>query len=102
MKKFFSILAISLLLVSCGGNSKWEYKVVKVAGIEGDNGIYGSMSFNDPSGQLNKLGEEGWEVVSSYTEENTVHPNFGNAEYVTGLQPNTRTAVVNVVLKRKK
>jgi hypothetical protein len=101
MKGIVAMGAMALMLASCGG-SKWEYKVVKIAGVEGARGVYSAMSFNDPSGQLNALGEEGWEVVSSYTEENTVHPNFGNAEYVTGLQPNTRTAVVNFVLKRKK
>lgn len=102
MKKLFLACALALTLVSCSNNAKWEYKVVKVAGIEGANGNYGAMAFNDPSGQLNRLGDEGWEVVTSYTEENTVHPNFGNSEYVTGLQPNTRTTVVNFVLKRKK
>lgn len=102
MKKLFLACAVALTLVSCSDNAKWEYKVVKVAGTEGTNGNFGAMAFNDPSGQLNQLGEEGWEVVTSYTEENTVHPNFGNSEYVTGLQPNTRTAVINFVLKRKK
>lgn len=101
MKKVLIGIALfaSMTMVSCSGN-KWEYKVVKIAGNDGGS-TYGAMSFSDPTGQLNKLGEEGWEVVSAYTEENTVHPNFGNAEYVTGLQPNTRTAVVNFVLKRK-
>lgn len=105
MKKvilFVAIAVAAISLTSCGGNSKWEYKVVKIAGIEGVSGSFGSMSFNDPTNQLNTLGDEGWEVVSAYTEEQTVHPNFGNAEYVTGIQPNTRTSVVNFVLKRKK
>lgn len=98
----FAIAVTAISLTSCGGNSKWEYKVVKVAGTEGVSGKFDGMSFNDPTNQLNSLGEEGWEVVSTYTEEQTVHPNFGNSEYVTGLQPNTRTSVVNFVLKRKK
>ena len=104
MKKLFLALALFLAVVglsSCQGNGKWEYKIIKIAGSAGSNGDYGGMQFSDPSLQLNKLGEEGWEVISTYTEENTVHPNFGNAEYVTGLQPNTRTEVVNFVLKRR-
>ncbi|PWB06987.1 DUF4177 domain-containing protein [Paramuribaculum intestinale] len=105
MKKFLismALAAAALSVTSCQQNGKWEYKVVKVAGTEGSNGKFGGMQFSDPSGQLNKLGEEGWELVSSFTEESTVHPNFGNSEYVTGLQPNTRTEVVNFVLKRRK
>jgi hypothetical protein len=101
MKKFFAMCTIALILSSCE-NSKWEYKIVKIAGFEGIHGEFSAMSFTDPTDRLNSLGEEGWEVISSYTEESTVHPNFGNAEYVTGLQPNTRTTVVNFVLKRKK
>ena len=105
MKNFILALAVVIAafsLSSCQGNGKWEYKIVKVAGSAGSNGNYGGMQFSDPSSQLNKLGEDGWEIVSTYTEVNTVHPNFGNAEYVTGLQPNTRTEVVNFVLKRRK
>jgi hypothetical protein len=101
MKKIFVMCALALMLTSCG-SSKWEYKIVKIAGTEGNSGDFAALSFSDPTGKLNALGEDGWEVVSSYTEENTVHPNFGNAGYVTGIQPNTRTAVVNIVLKRKK
>ena len=97
----FCLVALSMILASCDVNTKWEYKVVKIAGVEGFRGNFDGMSFNDPTGQLNNLGKEGWEVVTAYTEENTVHPNFGNSEYVTGLQPNTRTAVVNIILKRK-
>lgn len=97
----FCLVALSMILASCDVNTKWEYKVVNIAGVEGFRGNFDGMSFNDPTGQLNNLGKEGWEVVTAYTEENTVHPNFGNSEYVTGLQPNTRTAVVNIILKRK-
>jgi hypothetical protein len=47
-----------------------------------------------------KMGKEGWELVSTYTEIGTSFPNFGNSEYVTGLRDNTRTCVVNFVFKR--
>ncbi|MDE6083766.1 MAG: DUF4177 domain-containing protein [Muribaculaceae bacterium] len=105
MKKLFLIITIILtvaVLSSCQDNSKWEYKVIEVSGTSGYKGNYGGMEFSDPSSELNSLGEKGWEVVSTYTEVNTVHPNFGNEEYVTGLQPNTRTEVVYFVLKRRK
>ena len=42
------------------------------------------------------------ELVDVYTIEETVHPNFGNEEYVTGLRENTRTASINYVFKRRK
>ncbi len=54
----------------------------------------------DPTPQLNKLGEEGWELVSVYTTTETVFPNFGNKEYHTGVKSNTRTQTVNFVFKR--
>jgi hypothetical protein len=31
----------------------------------------------------------------------TAHPNFGNSEYVTGLQPNIRPQRVVLVLRRR-
>lgn len=98
MKNLLLGLSCAFLLTACSGNQNWEYKIVKVAGEVGT--IFSPRSFNDPTGQLNNLGKEGWELVSTYTEEETVHPNFGNSEYVTGLQPNNRTAVVNFVFKR--
>lgn len=102
MKKILFSCALALMFASCSYNPQWEYKVVKLTGIQDLSGDFGAMTFNDPTGQLNKLGEEGWEVATSYTEENTVHPNFGDSKYVTGLQPNTRTATVTIVLKRKR
>jgi hypothetical protein len=46
------------------------------------------------------MGEDGWELVSTYTEIATAFPNFGNSEYVTGIRENVRTSVVNFVFKR--
>lgn len=43
---------------------------------------------------------KGWELVDIYTMIETVHPNFGNKKYVTGLQPNTRTQAICYVFKR--
>ena len=99
MKK--TLLAITLALAMCScGNSKWEYKTMTIEGYAAND--YQRASIENPESQLNKLGEEGWELVSSYTQEETVFPNFGNSEYVTGLRSNTRTSKVVFVLKRKK
>ncbi len=100
MKHFLVIISCAFMLTACGGTEKWEYKIVKVVGETATD--FTPRSFNDPTGQLNSLGEEGWELVDTYTEVETTHPNFGNSEYVTGLQPNSRTSVVNFVLKRPK
>lgn len=49
----------------------------------------------------NSLGDEGWELVDVFEETETVHPNFGNSEYVTGIQPNVRTSEISFVFNVK-
>ncbi len=102
MKKVIILLSMIATLVSCGSNNKqWEYKVVKVAGTDTEvMADFGTLVFADQTSMLNKMGIEGWELVSTYTEIGTSFPNFGNSEYVTGLRTNTRTVVVNFVFKR--
>lgn len=102
MKKFILVFGLIAVLVSCGNkNEQWEYKVVKVAGKEADFAAdFGTLIFADQTAMLNKMGKEGWELVSTYTETGTAFPNFGNSEYVTGLRDNTRTVVLNFVFKR--
>lgn len=60
------------------------------------------ISFDDPTSELNKLGDEGWELVSTYTTIETKFPNFGNKKYVVGIRDNTRTEKICFVFKRKK
>lgn len=98
MKKVIFIFTACLMLAACG-NTKWEYKVVSVPGTSSAD--FTPMVFGDETSMLNEMGEEGWELVDTYTETSTVFPNFGNEQYVTGLQPNTRTTVINFVFKRK-
>lgn len=100
MKKIIIAFFCTALLTACGHSQKWEYKVVKMAGKESTMKDFTPMTFDDPSETLNKMGKEGWELVDTYTEINTVHPNFGNEEYVTGIRENTRTAILNFVFKR--
>ena len=106
MKKvilFACLLATLTVMFSCSSKPQaWEYKVVKVAGKNaGYMADYGTLAFGDQTAMLNKMGKEGWELISTYTEIGTSFPNFGNSEYVTGLRDNTRTCVVNFVFKRK-
>ena len=76
-------------MVSCGPKKQtWEYKVVKVAGQDAEIlADYGSLVYGDQTTMLNKMGKDGWELVSTYTEIATAFPNFGNSEYVTGIMP---------------
>ena len=43
-----------------------------------------------------------WELVANITEIETVHPNFGKEDYVTGIQPNTRSKNVILIFRRRK
>jgi len=97
MKKLFFCAIATILLASC--TPKWEYKIVSF-----DNET--SSDFRAPNIQvsleeLNEYGAEGWELVDVYTTTETVHPNFGDEKYVTGIRENTRTRKVTYVFKRK-
>ena len=99
-----SVVLISLLvLFGCQSNEKWEYKVLTISneGYEriGSDAMR-STKVSPSESDLNKLGAEGWELVTSYLELETAHPNFGNESYVTGLQPNIRSRRAVLVFKR--
>lgn len=109
MKRLFYLIAAiyaGLVIASCSKKEepqKWEYKtLISWAEISSELDFFNNNSIPVPEKDLNKLGEEGWELVSVYTRIQTVHPNFGNKKYVTGLQPNTRTHGVFYVFKRLK
>lgn len=102
MKKILLAFCTVAFIASCSKNTPWEYKVVKVAGKEAEiMADYGSLVYGDQTSMLNKMGNEGWELVSTYTETSTAFPNFGKYEYVTGIRTNTRTSVVNFIFKRQ-
>jgi hypothetical protein len=101
MKKLFLIAFIGLLSSSC--TSKWEYKIVSVKGEEQETMTkFQANKFDVSDEALNLFGKDGWELVGIYEKIETVHPNYGNSEYVSGLQPNVRTAEINFVFKREK
>ncbi|RTR22361.1 hypothetical protein [Deinococcus radiophilus] len=94
---------------------RWEYKQLLVdavyasdadresaefaasVGIETDDG---KKHFALDEAQLASLGEEGWELVAALPATETAYTNFGNSQYVTGLQPNVRSGSVTLVFKR--
>jgi len=87
---------------------KWEYKTVsilaetsKTASALGDN--YAKLSdavIPLKDDDLYGLGKDGWELVSTFVEIQTEHPNFGKEDYVTGLQPNVRPQRLVCIFKR--
>lgn len=83
---------------------KWEYKTIKFyADTSNDRTGASALKYNTitvSEAQLNKLGEDGWELVSSDMEMETAYPNFGNNDYVTGIQPNVRPQCLTMVFKR--
>ncbi|MDR2835418.1 MAG: DUF4177 domain-containing protein [Bacteroidales bacterium] len=101
MKKLYLLLILSIVFISC--NSKWEYRTISVKGEEqGTKALFQANKFDVSDESLNLFGKDGWELVGIYEKTETVHPNYGNEEYVSGLQPNVRTAEINFIFKRKK
>lgn len=114
MKKLlFIAVAMLVVLASCKDENKiqkWEYMRVKTNAVLVDEhgnwpGFSENFVINETQGtniddSLNTLGQEGWEIVGVYTKTSTTFPNFGNAEYVTGLRDQVATRRVVYVLKR--
>ncbi len=71
MRKLLLICCVmATALVSCGTkNQSWEYKIVKVAGKDAEvMADYGSLVYGDQTTMLNKMGKDGWELISTYTD----------------------------------
>ena len=122
MKRLKTILLFLIICISCFGQNKtrtnttnnntnntisqrviWEYKVISSNNYYDGDDTKRSPSFNDPDFMLFKMGREGWELVSTYTEIATAFPNFDwRDNYISGIRSNTRTTVVYFVFKRPK
>lgn len=101
MKRFILFVFVAMLAASC--SPKWEYKVLTIKGAEQSSmPKFQPKEFKVSNNSLNSYGEDGWELVDVYQTIETIHPNFGDEEYVTGIQPNVRTSEINFVFKRKK
>ena len=98
MKKIILLALATIIAASC--DSSWEYKIVTYQNSE--TGVFSTPSLNVKIEELNTLGFQGWELVSTYTVVETVNPNFGSEEVVWGIRDNTRTKSINYVFKRKK
>lgn len=123
MKKLFlfSLVFLSLLFVGCKEKpQQWEYAILPIEGMfpgpqlprmkghRTSSPMYkaSNMEIGNPlestERTLNGYGEMGWELVGITSEIETVFPNFGDEEYVTGIKPNTRTFGMVYVFKRPK
>lgn len=83
---------------------RYEYKVLAVAAEGHERTGEAAMKFatiTPDDTQLSKLGAAGWELVGTYLEMETAYPNFGKAEYVTGLQTNVRPQRLVMILRHR-
>ena len=102
------LLAMTFGLASCGNsnsnneNQQWEYLVKRAEGMvmSDSNEEFKAKRVIIEEEDLDELGAQGWELVNTYEETETVFPNWGNEKYVTGIQPNTRTLGIVLIFKR--
>ena len=106
MRKWILISCIAAIFASCSKNDSseqgisWEYKILKVNGKKAEKlADKKTRTFDDQTPMLNKMGKDGWELVSVYTEDETVYPYI--EDYSMSLRSNHRTCSVNFVFKRQ-
>lgn len=101
-----SIVLILILILHFPSKPKpvqWEYKSYKFSALGYDRtgseaGKSSTVILSEE--KLNEFGKDGWELVSTSLEMETSYPNFGNASYVTGLQPNVRPQTLICIFKK--
>jgi hypothetical protein len=99
------VILFSIVFNGCASKSKfWEYKVISYAGYESrdGSGAFHFQTITPNEEDLKKLGAEGWEIATSYLEMETAFPNFGSADYHTGIKENVRPQRLVLILKREK
>ena len=95
-----------MLLVSVWPKT-WEYKAVKISGdimkYDYDVRKFFPLELDEDtvSSKMNLFYRQ-WDLVGTVTEIETVHPNFGKEDYVTGIQPNTRSKATILIFRRQK
>ena len=83
--------------------SKYEYKAVMIYGEAVDSKMdeFLPRKLDEFTLERTLNSDPEWELVDIITETETVHPNFGNDDYVAGIQPNVRTRSVILLLRRR-
>ena len=79
--------------------NEWEYRVMEFSAKPGDKNASRTVDLDIE--ELQMAGKNGWEIAGQWLEHETVFPNFGKDEFVTGLQPNFRPSKLLILLKRK-
>ena len=89
----------------------WEYKIERFGNAlaanpkdvtvlrEYDDAKDATSVFIDHS-ELDSLGRDGWELVSTYLEMETAFYNFGKSDLHTGIKENVRPQAVVAIFKR--
>ena len=113
-KTVLSAILLLALLTSCNQTSNWEYKTIyfDAVKIESSDKSYlksdqdfvnliSSTTVVPSDSSLNNLGKEGWEIASSFVEQETVYPNLlAKGQSVDGLKQNVRPQRLVVIFKR--
>lgn len=110
IEKILFLILIVLIVLTTGilsslknKDTSWEYYVVYLDAEEIEE--YTDSDINSKKadlsgGMINKYGKEGWELVDTYLEMETVHPNYSSNDYVIGLQSNVRPQRLVMIFKR--
>lgn len=93
------ILGLLLLFVFAFHSRTYEYKVVV---IESQRNEYGEGALKVVESSFADLGRRGWELVGVLPDVETSFPNFGDAEYHTGIKSNTHTKSAHLLFKRSR
>jgi hypothetical protein len=113
-KTVLSAIVLLSLLISCNQTHNWEYKSLyfDAAKISSSDKAYlssdvtflntvSSKSVIPADSSLNKLGAEGWEIASTYLEQETVYTNLlARGKSIEGLKENIRPQRLVVIFKR--
>lgn len=115
MKKIvLSAIVLLSVLTSCNQSQNWEYKTIyfDAVKIESSNKSFAtseqdflnkvsSTTVVPSDSSLTNLGKEGWEIATSFVEQETVFPNLlAKGQSVDGLKENVRPQRLVVIFKR--
>lgn len=83
--------------------SEYEYKAVRIYGDDVNSKMedFFPKKIDEFTLERTLNSDPEWELVDIITETETIYPNFGNDDYVTGIQPNIRTRSVILLLRRR-